>query len=60
MDILNALGMKAGQELLLEYIEQDTKQGPPSQFAERAESGLQYFTSGNELRRFGVRAQVPA
>ena len=31
----------ARQELLPKYIEQDTKQGPSSQFAERAGSGLQ-------------------
>ena len=29
-----------GQELLPKYIEQDAKQGPSSQFAERAGSGL--------------------
>ena len=32
---------KTSQELLPKYIEQDAKQGPSSQFAERAGSGLQ-------------------
>jgi len=45
------------QELLPKYIEQDAKQGPSSQFAERAGSGLQACNK-KEMRGLGVRAQV--
>ena len=44
------------QELLPIYIEQGAKQGPLSQFAERAGSGLQACFSSKELRELGVRA----
>ena len=50
--------LHASQELLPKYKEQDAKQGPSSQFAERAGSGLQSCTSSKELRGLGVRAQV--
>jgi len=49
---------KPSQELLPKYIEQDAKQGPSSQFAERAGSGLQSCSSSKELRGLSVRAQV--
>ena len=40
------------------YIEQDAKQGPPSQFVERAGGGLQACPSSKELRGLSARAQV--
>ena len=43
------------QELLSKYIEQDAKQGPSSQFADRAGCGLQAFYSSIELRGLSVR-----
>ena len=46
------------QELPPKYLEQDTKQGPSSQSAERAGSGLQAFSSSKELRGLSVPAQV--
>jgi hypothetical protein len=49
---------KPGHELLPKYIEQDVKQGPSSQFLERAGSGLQAYLSSKELRGLSVRAQV--
>jgi len=52
--------VKVSQKILPKYIEQDTKQGPSSQFAERAGSGLQAFSSSIELRGLSVRAQVRA
>ena len=53
-----ALPVKSSQESLPKYIEQDTKQGPSSQFAERPGSGLKACPSSMELRGLGVRAQV--
>ena len=44
--------------LLPKYMEQDAKQGPSSQSAERAGSGLQARSSSKELRGLGVHAQV--
>ena len=46
------------QELLPKYIEQEAKQGPSSQSAERTGSGLQACPNSKELRGLGVRAQV--
>ena len=53
-----AICLKSSKELLPKYIEQDAKQGPSSQFAERAGSGLQACPSNEELRGLGLRAQV--
>ena len=49
---------KSSQELLPKYIEQDAKQGPSSQIAERAGSELQARPSSQELRGLSARAQV--
>ena len=46
------------QELLTKYIEQYAKQEPSSQFADRAGSGLQAFTSSRELCGRSARAQM--
>ena len=48
---------KSSQELLPKYTEQDAKQGPSSQFAERAWGGLNAFSSSKELHWLGVRAE---
>jgi len=51
--------VKSSQELLPKYIKQDAKQGPSSQFAERAGSGLQaVLHQHKELRGLSVRAPV--
>ena len=39
-------------------MEQDAKQKPSSQIAERAWGGLQAFSSSKELRELSVRAQA--
>ena len=46
--------------LLKKVLEQNAKQGPSSQCAERAGSGLQACFSSKELRELSVRAQVRA
>ena len=47
--------LKSSRELLPKYIEQDAKQEPSSQFAERAGSGLEYslLQQQEELRGMG-------
>ena len=50
--------LKPSQELLPKYIKQDAELGPSSQFAERAEGGMQGFFSSKELRGLNARAQV--
>ena len=55
---LGTLLVKSSQELLLRYIEQDAKQGPSSQFAERAGSGLEAFSSSKGPCGLSARAQV--
>ena len=47
-------------ELLPKYIRQDAKQGPSSQFAERAESGLKACPSRKGLCGPNARALVPS
>ena len=58
-DVSEEFAMDAikSQELLPKYIEQGAKQGPSSQFAEPAGSGLN-CSSSKELRGLGVRAHV--
>ena len=52
------LPQEPSQEFLPKYIEQGAKQGPSSQYAERAGSGLKALISSDELRGLSVRAQV--
>ena len=55
---LLAARSKLSHELLPKYIKQDAKQGPSSQFAQRAGSGSGLQAFSMELRGLSVRAQV--